>query len=182
MFGCPAYAHVTAGKLDPKSIKCVFLGYGDSVKDYRLWCLDFQKLIYSRDVKFNEDEMLKSSPSENGQDTRKSPAQVELDLRGNQSRTNSQTVTQLEVSLDLLNIQTCRVDYAFSSSQSEGRIHVESSHATVNLREETTAAGDRPRRTISKPVRFRYDDFVYLAVNAAEDVNSSEPRNYEKAM
>ena len=62
VFGCPAYAHVIAGKLDPRSIKRVFLGYGDGVKGYRLWCLDSQKLIYSRDVKFNE-EMLKSSPS-----------------------------------------------------------------------------------------------------------------------
>ncbi|KAG8501115.1 hypothetical protein CXB51_003217 [Gossypium anomalum] len=27
IFGCPAYAHVDNGKLEPRSIKCVFLGY-----------------------------------------------------------------------------------------------------------------------------------------------------------
>ncbi|KAG8491363.1 hypothetical protein CXB51_014484 [Gossypium anomalum] len=32
IFGCPAYAHVNNGKLEPKSIKCVFLGYKAGVK------------------------------------------------------------------------------------------------------------------------------------------------------
>ena len=141
-----------------------------------------QKLIYSRDVKFNEDKMLKSSPSENDQDNRKSSAQVELDLGGNRPRINSQTVTQPEASLDSLNFQTGEADFESFSSQSEGMIQVESSQTAVNLREETTAAGDRPRRTISKPVRYGYDDFVCLAVNAAEDVDSSELRNYQEAM
>ena len=50
------------------------------------------------------------------------------------------------------------------------------------MREETTTIEDRLRRTISKPVRYGYDDFVCLADNAAEDVDSSEPRNYQEAM
>ncbi|KAG8481304.1 hypothetical protein CXB51_026078 [Gossypium anomalum] len=33
IFGCPAYAHVNNGKLEPRSIKCVFLGYKAGVKD-----------------------------------------------------------------------------------------------------------------------------------------------------
>ncbi|KAG8474128.1 hypothetical protein CXB51_033787 [Gossypium anomalum] len=32
IFGCPAYAHVDNGKLEPRSIKCVFLGYKTGVK------------------------------------------------------------------------------------------------------------------------------------------------------
>ena len=39
-FGCAAYAHQREGKLDARSIKCVFLGYGDGVKGYRLWSLE----------------------------------------------------------------------------------------------------------------------------------------------
>ena len=55
-FGCAAYAHNRDGKLDPKSIKCVFLGYGDGVKGYRLWALEPKgtRLIISQDVLFNE--------------------------------------------------------------------------------------------------------------------------------
>ena len=108
--------------------------------------------------------MLKSSPSENDQDKKKFLGQEELDLEGNHLRNNSHTVTQPEVSLDLLNIHTGGADSESSSSQQKGRIQVESSQTAVNLREETTAAGDRPRRTISKPVRFGHDNFVCLAV------------------
>ena len=32
IFGCPAYAHVDNGKLEPRSMKCIFLGYKSSVK------------------------------------------------------------------------------------------------------------------------------------------------------
>jgi transposase InsO family protein len=37
VFGCTAYAHVDNGKLEPRAIKCVFLGYGSGVKAYKLW-------------------------------------------------------------------------------------------------------------------------------------------------
>ncbi|KAL5541933.1 hypothetical protein UlMin_009643 [Ulmus minor] len=55
-FGCTAYARNREGKLDHRSIRCVFLGYGDGVKGYRLWSLEPKgaKLIISRDVLFNE--------------------------------------------------------------------------------------------------------------------------------
>jgi transposase InsO family protein len=36
VFGCTAYAHVDNGKLEPKAVKCVFLGYGSGVKPYKL--------------------------------------------------------------------------------------------------------------------------------------------------
>jgi len=61
-FGCPAYAHVNNGKLAPRFVECIFLGYASRSKGYRLWCSDpkFQKLILSRDVTFNEDALLSS--------------------------------------------------------------------------------------------------------------------------
>ena len=47
-------------KLDPKSIKCIFLGYGDSGEmGYRLWDLQARKVIHSHDVVFHEDKMHK---------------------------------------------------------------------------------------------------------------------------
>jgi hypothetical protein len=36
VFGCTAYAHVDNGKLEPRAIKCLFLGYGSGVKGYKL--------------------------------------------------------------------------------------------------------------------------------------------------
>jgi len=36
VFGCEAYAHQSERKLDPRAIKCVFVGYQDGTKGYRL--------------------------------------------------------------------------------------------------------------------------------------------------
>ncbi|KAG8480261.1 hypothetical protein CXB51_024850 [Gossypium anomalum] len=58
IFGCPAYAHVNNGKLEPRSIKCVFLGYKAGVKRYKLWCPENRKVVISRDVVFDETAML----------------------------------------------------------------------------------------------------------------------------
>ena len=60
IFGCPAYAHIKQGKLEPRALRCVFLGYPEGVKGYKLWCIDLKppKAIISRDVVFNEAEML----------------------------------------------------------------------------------------------------------------------------
>ena len=37
VFGCEAFAHVSKGKLEPRDVKCVFLGYHEGTKGYRLW-------------------------------------------------------------------------------------------------------------------------------------------------
>ena len=58
-FGCRAYSHVREGKLEPRALKCVLLGYQEGVKGYRLWCMEpgNQKVVISRDVIFREKEM-----------------------------------------------------------------------------------------------------------------------------
>ncbi len=58
-FGCIVYAHIPKDerkKLDPKAKKCVLLGYGTETKGYRLYDPQSSRVIYSRDVKFNESE------------------------------------------------------------------------------------------------------------------------------
>ena len=60
IFGCPAYAHVNDGKLEPRVTKCISLGYATGVKGYRLWCTKKDrtpKFIISRDVTFDESVM-----------------------------------------------------------------------------------------------------------------------------
>ncbi|KAG8472573.1 hypothetical protein CXB51_034505 [Gossypium anomalum] len=58
IFGCPTYAHVGSGKLEPRSIKCVFLGYKAGVKVYKLWYPKNRKVVISRDLVFDETAML----------------------------------------------------------------------------------------------------------------------------
>ncbi|GKD61578.1 retrotransposon protein, putative, ty1-copia subclass, partial [Tanacetum coccineum] len=40
IFGCVAYPHDKQGKLEPRAVKCVLLGYLKGVKGYRLYRLD----------------------------------------------------------------------------------------------------------------------------------------------
>ncbi|KAG8481510.1 hypothetical protein CXB51_026364 [Gossypium anomalum] len=58
IFGCAAYAHVDNGKLELRSIKCIFFGYKTGVKGYKLWCPEKRKVVISRDVVFDETAML----------------------------------------------------------------------------------------------------------------------------
>ena len=56
-FGCLSHVHIPQDerdKIDPKSKKCILMGYGDNIKGYRLYDLSSKKIIHSRDVIFDE--------------------------------------------------------------------------------------------------------------------------------
>ncbi|KAL5556508.1 hypothetical protein UlMin_038744 [Ulmus minor] len=60
VFGCICYTHIPQekrSKLDEKTEKGIFLGYSTQSKGYRVYRLRKNKLIISRDVKFDEDTM-----------------------------------------------------------------------------------------------------------------------------
>ena len=57
VFGCDCYAHIPKdkrSKLDFKSNKCIFLRYSNVKKGYRLYDVANKKVIFSRDVIFDE--------------------------------------------------------------------------------------------------------------------------------
>ena len=57
VFGCEAWAHIPDEKrkaLKPKSEKCIFVGYSEDVKGYRLLQSHSHDIIIRRDVKFDE--------------------------------------------------------------------------------------------------------------------------------
>ena len=57
VFGCIAYTKIpnaSRTKLEPKSVKCLFLGYCEGTKAYRLINLDSKKIIRCCDVTFCE--------------------------------------------------------------------------------------------------------------------------------
>ena len=59
IFGCKAFAHVKQGKLDPRALMCVMLGYQKRVKGYSLWFIEpgNHKILISRDAIFLENDM-----------------------------------------------------------------------------------------------------------------------------
>ena len=57
VFGCAAYSHIPKDertKLSPKARRCIFLGYRDVTKGYRLYDPSKVRVIHSRDVIFDE--------------------------------------------------------------------------------------------------------------------------------
>ncbi|KAG8367767.1 hypothetical protein BUALT_Bualt16G0107000 [Buddleja alternifolia] len=58
VFGSAAYYHVKESKLDPRAKKVVFMGITSGIKGYRLWCPETKKIIFSRDVTFDESTVL----------------------------------------------------------------------------------------------------------------------------
>jgi hypothetical protein len=57
VFGCDSYVNVpkeNRSKMDNKFEKCIFIGYKDGMKGYKLWNSETKKIVYSRDVVFRE--------------------------------------------------------------------------------------------------------------------------------
>ena len=73
IFVCLAYAHMYKDKLEPRSRKCIFLGYADEVKRYRLWYSDSKssKFLIGKDATFNKFVIL--SPKKEHFDAKKQP-------------------------------------------------------------------------------------------------------------
>ena len=53
------YYHVKKSKLNPISKKILFMGITSGVKGYRFWCLVTKKIIFSRNMTFDESIILK---------------------------------------------------------------------------------------------------------------------------
>ena len=73
-FGCEAFVHIdkeNRTKLEEKSKKCTFIGYGVNDFGYRLWDYENNKIIRSRDVIFNEKVMYKDQLQGKKQETEK---------------------------------------------------------------------------------------------------------------
>nr|KYP54934.1 Retrovirus-related Pol polyprotein from transposon TNT 1-94 [Cajanus cajan] len=64
VFGCSVFVHVHSthrGKLDPRAIKCVFIGYASNKKGYKCYHPQSRRVYVSKDVTFHETESFFSS-------------------------------------------------------------------------------------------------------------------------
>ncbi|KAH9744680.1 hypothetical protein KPL70_003806 [Citrus sinensis] len=164
IFGCPAFAHVKQGKFEPRALKCVFLGYPEGVKGYRLWCTDLKppRCIVSRDVVFNEQEMLKSYTQkleDSNKDTGSLKDQINVELTGKSGDT-----TSYETSKD----EKRDVDNSDENSESQTRLH------------DYQSAKDREMRVIRAPKKYAYADLIAYALTTAHELDYDEPKSYKE--
>ena len=53
-FGYIAYVHISQGKLNPRAVKGIFIGYPFGVKGYKVWLINDRKCVISRNIVFYE--------------------------------------------------------------------------------------------------------------------------------
>ncbi|GJT48090.1 retrovirus-related pol polyprotein from transposon TNT 1-94 [Tanacetum coccineum] len=169
VFGCPVYVHVNEGKLVPRAVKCIFLGYGSRVKGYRVWCPDpkYHKIIHSKDITFNEDVIINSGkdfvpPHNVDNHHTEGKVEFEFDVENN---THTQSLFNDK------HIETQDDGNMPTSSQSQPQT-------------EYLLARDHESRQVNRPPRHKdYQcDLVAYAFAAASHIEGCVPTNYFEAI
>ncbi|MDV3193978.1 MAG: reverse transcriptase domain-containing protein, partial [Sweet potato little leaf phytoplasma] len=171
-FGCAAYAHIRQDKLEPRAIKCIFLGYPGGIKAYRLWSLELgeNKCIVSRDVTFNEDEMPWKNHNSNPKQTESESFEIELQPLYSNGAPNVTNDSVLEEP------QSSVVQLEEHVSETENAPEPETETSDYQL------TRDRTRRVIRRPAKYESSDFVGYAFNCYTESFSSEPSTYNEAI
>ena len=185
VFGCSAYAHQKEGKLDPRAVKCVFLGFPEGTKGYRLWLKGDRgfKTINSRDVVFHETDF----PCLNESSVKRT------DISGS---TNHAGTTSIEVSPRIASTGQGS-DRANKPEESmEHRQEDCGEHSSSEVRDEAyedlpqsptsyQLVRDRERRA-SRPVErygfSAYTDLLAYAFFSEVEIQRSEPETYDQAV
>ena len=77
--------------MDSKSEKCIFIGYKDGLKGYKLWNLVTRKVVYSRDVVFREvKDVIKHEVQP------KEPEKIEFELKDEESNSTTEEESEDE--------------------------------------------------------------------------------------
>jgi hypothetical protein len=90
VFGCDPYVHVpkeNRSKMDKKVEKCIFIGYKDGVKGYKLWNLETKNIVYSWDVMFRD---VKDVSKQEFLPRKEEPEKIEFDLDDAKSESSEQ--------------------------------------------------------------------------------------------
>lgn len=176
VFGCPGYAHIPSDertKNDPKTRRCIFLGYGKGVKGFKLWDPSTRKLVVSRDVRFDETSMLK--------------AKEFLEV------TDDGGVRTVEIPLVFPRSSTTDSDSASTSGSSDSQsgddtVEVEPNEDdleeelvevedTQRVEQVPSIARDRERREIKPPSRLGWEEVNYALISSEGD-----PTTYKDAI
>jgi transposase InsO family protein len=163
VFGCTAYAHVDNGKLEPRAVKCMFIGYGSGVKGYKLWNFETKKSFMSRSVVFNESVMYTDSLS-----TDVSPV----------SSDNEQEISvQVEHADD--------IDTEIVDNEIIDDIHDNVQQSPPLVQQQNLSIAERREKRNKGPRKRLIEecDIAHYAFSCAEQVeNSHEPSTYTEAV
>lgn len=100
IFGCKAYAHVPQErrqKLDSKTIECTYLGYSEHKKAYTLVHRSSGRLVESRDVHFDEGELVEPSRVIIETEVSENEAETEKKRTSEQDESNSDSESSVDL-------------------------------------------------------------------------------------
>ncbi|KAG9453509.1 hypothetical protein H6P81_006413 [Aristolochia fimbriata] len=184
IFGCIAYAHIdreVRKKLDPKSTKCVFLGYGGDEYGYRLWDFDNNKVFRCRNVVFNEEQMYKDRKEEKKIKPKEKEYIKRDDTDENIPQATNEQVVPSEGEQQIETEQE-NESQGEQSSIDDGESH-EYSNAQTDFddseipQEEIVTSGLRRSTRVRKPVQK-----LNLIVQHVLYTNAGELESYDEAM
>ena len=155
VFGSTAYYHVKESKLDPRAKRAVFMGITSGVKGYRLWCPETKKIIFSRDVTFDESTILKKVTSDTVK-TDDTPKQVEFERK---------IIIPANEEID--------EDTPIVEEESDG----EEVPTQEPLQQHLPIALSKPKRKTQVPARYA-NTVAYASPNAIDDI----PATYNEAI
>ena len=137
------------GKLEQRARKCIFLGYADGVKCYRLWCPNskFSKFLIIRDVTFNEFAML-------------SPRKEQL---------HTENDPHMREKVELVTKVSETIEKAISIKPKEEEVQLLDDKESAPQEQQYCLVRDRIRRQIEPSHRYAYADLVAYALKCGRE-------------
>ena len=175
VLGREAYDHQLEGKLDPRAIKCVFVGYQDGAKGYRLWdnTSGRVKIIIRRDVIFNESIFPCKINNTEDNPTPSSPNDFVIGV------SKQIEVEQQDPPAASISQNPYTHDEPLTQDETSDDPGSEEYHTPQQDLSNYQLARDQVRRFIRSLVRYAYSNLVFCAVVAGMEMRSSEPTCYE---
>ena len=181
VFGCVAYARIRQGKLESRAYKCMFLGYPQGVKGYRLWCMDkgHPRVLISRDVVFKESEMyhLKEDSSKGKAVWTQESVQLEVE-----SGAGSSSAGRGRPLLGSTGAEVERPEHGSSGARVKTQGEEQEADIMHLDLQDYLLSRDRERRVSNPLNRVGCADMVAFALNVAEHIEGSEPKSYVDAV
>ena len=188
VFGCVAYVHLHKGlrtKLEPRGLRCVFVGYALHQKGYRCYHPPSRQLYVTLDVVFHETTMYYSSQTKENDEvqiTTKPTDNVDIIAHGNQL---IDTLDSLETN------EECPVNENTEEHQDREEYTSENGPEIVDGNQDTlegpTASHSVPVNQLSSPVDSRLESHDIHPVESLKElpnrVTRGKPKvNYEPTL